>query len=140
MVDHDIRQDADPVFLRLGAKRDKLLLRAEGGAVADGKTQRLVEGPPGGAAAFRLLHRHDENILEPGVLNVFQIDHDLVIGPVEGVQRQTVRSVFGQGVGITVREICGSLGRGVSFRTAAEQRKAQRQHETKQIFHLVIPS
>ena len=153
MVRHYVHQDADAVFLRLAAQSDQLVLGAQGGIVSDGEAQRLIEGPPGGAAPLGLLHRHGQHILEAGVPYALQIHHDLMVRPVKGVKRQSVLRVFGQSVHIGVREIhiFRQLRGLVCFRrlrvivlAAAEHRQHQQgcQQETNDsfgCFHTQIP-
>ena len=125
MVDYDIRKNADAVFLRLTAQERELLRTAERGIVADTETERLIESPPGGSAALWLLHGHGQNILETSVRDILQIDHDLMIRPVERMQRQPVLGIFRQAVGIMILKILKNRNPAAAYGIQAKQQHQQ---------------
>ena len=105
MVHHDIRQYTDAVFLCFRAELGQLFLGAQRRIITDQKTERLIESPPVGSSAFRLLHRHGQHIFEASVLDVLQIDQDLMISPVKCVKCQSVFCIFGKRICIAVFKI-----------------------------------
>ena len=108
MVDDDIRQDTDPVFFRFAAELYQIRLRSQRRIITNQKSERLIKGPPVGAPALWLLHRHGQHIFEAGISNVFQIDQNIMISPVKCVKRQSVFRIFGKHICIVVFKIIGS--------------------------------